>query len=217
MAKRGAIMNQQAEREHLEDVLHAYLAAASDPNYATLNEWVRRYPYYEQELTEFTVARNLLHTLPEPVVTEQAEAELMNFGKGMIQSLVSTARGTRKQVNSPLTSLLAAGSAIGLKLPDIAKRTRLSAALVRKLDRRLFRFTTLPREIIEELGRVLKQETNTIARYLQLPPTLAAGASYRAEQAPKLAEAEDFAAALKNDLSISPEDRDYWLQKALGS
>src|SRR5688500_11111288 len=130
MAKRGAMMNQQIEREQLEDVLHAYQEAASDLNYATLNEWIRRYPYYEQELTDFTVAHNLLQTLPEPVVTEQAEAELLAFGKGVIRSLLSKAQ-SQEQTVSPLSSLLTAGSTIGLSLQDIAKRTRLSAALVR--------------------------------------------------------------------------------------
>lgn len=210
-------MNQQAEREHLEDVLHAYLAAASDPNYATLNEWVRRYPYYEQELTEFTVARNLLNALPEPVVTEQSEAELVTFGKSVIQSLIGTAHAAQKRATPPMASLLATGNALGLKLQDIAKRTRLSIALVRKLDRRLIRFATIPREVFEDLARVLKQETDVIARYLQLPPTLAQGASYRAEEAPKLAEAEDFAVAVKNDITINQEDREYWLGKVLGA
>lgn len=205
-------MNQQAEREHLEDVLHAYLAAASNPDYATLNEWVHRYPYYEQELTEFTVARNLMHALPEPVVTEQEEAELINFGKSIIASHLGAAHKTQ-QVATPLTSLIAAGNVVGLKLQDIASQMHLSPVIVRKLDRRLFQFVGLPGEVIEQLGQVLKQETRAIATYLQQPPTLAKGASYRSEHAPELAAAEDFGEAIKNDISLSQEDREYWLEK----
>lgn len=209
-------MNQEREREQLEDVLHAYQEAAPDLSYATLNEWIRRYPYYEQELTEFTVVHNLLQTLPEPVVSEQAEAELLTFGRGVIRSLLSKSP-IQEQAASPLSSLLTAGSLIELSLQDIVKRSRLSVALVRKLDRRLIRFSTLPQEVIEILAQVLKQEASAIAEYLQLPPTLATGASYRSEQTPQLAEPEDFVTAVTNDRTISQEDRDYLLKKALGT
>lgn len=208
-------MNQQTEREQLEDVLHAYQEAS--PNYAMLNEWIRRYPYYEQELTDFTVAHNLIQALPEPLVSEQAESELITFGKSVIQSLMGTAQVNREPTPARLASLLEAGKVVGLKLPDIAKRMRLGVALVRKLDRRLVRFSTLPREVIEELARVLQQDAYTIARYLQLPPTLAQGANYRSDQTPQLAEPEEFVAAIKADLAISKEDRDYWLEKTLNT
>lgn len=209
-------MNRQPEREQLEDVLHAYQEAAPDLNYATLNEWIRRYPYYGQELTEFTVAHNLLQTLPEPVVPEQAEAELLTFGRGVIHSILGKAQ-SQEQAAAPLTSLLAAGKAIGLSLQDIARGSRLSAALVRKLDRRLIRFSTLPGEVIENLAQTLKQQTDAVAQYLQLSPTLAQGASYRSDQTPQLAEPEEFVTAVKNDRSISQEDRDYLIEMALGT
>ena len=43
-------MNDQTERERLEDVLDAYVASEAGPNSASLAEWVRRYPRYEREL-----------------------------------------------------------------------------------------------------------------------------------------------------------------------
>src|SRR5262245_54482951 len=137
MERQGAIMNHQTEREQLENVLYAYQAASTNPNYATLSEWIDRYPYYEQELTEFTIAQNMIHMLPEPVITEQEEAELIDFGRNVIQSLIGKIRTSQEPASPPLESLLVVGQAIGLRLAGIAKQTRLSAALIRKLDRRL--------------------------------------------------------------------------------
>ena len=71
--------------------------------------------------------------------------------------------------------------------------------------------------MVANLAQVLNQRTDAIVQYLQQPPTLAAGVSYHAEQTPQLAEPEDFVTAVKNDRSISQEDRDYLLEKALGT
>ncbi len=53
-------MSEQTARERLlETVLHEYMEAVPNPNYSALVEWIRRYPDFEQELTEFTVTRSL--------------------------------------------------------------------------------------------------------------------------------------------------------------
>lgn len=203
-------MKPEMRQEYLEDVLDAYLEASSNPDYATLMAWIEQYPEYAEELTEFTIARNMMNALPEPEVSEQEEAELIAYGKSVIQSIFGT--GQSKQEIVIPNSLLEAGKAIGLKPAEIAKQGRLSTALVRQLDRRLIAFASIPSGVIEQVAEVLKLQVEAIKAYLQQGPVLAEGVSYRADQAPQLAELEDFFVALEDDLSISPEDREHWLQ-----
>ncbi len=84
-------------------------------------------------------------------------------------------------------------------------------ALIRKLDRRLLRYASIPQEAIDLLAQTLRQQISVITQYLQGGPTLAQGASYRSEKAPALVEQEDFFEAVRNDRTLSDEQRHFWL------
>ena len=57
-------MTHHVERINLEDVLDAYVSEVQTPSHAALVEWIRRYPQFAQELTDFTVAWIRMETLP---------------------------------------------------------------------------------------------------------------------------------------------------------
>ena len=208
-------MNQQPEREQFEDILYSLLELDPNPNYHVLNEWIRQYPYYEQELIEFASARNMLSALPEAVIPSSHKENLARFGRDLFQSLIGQQQTEISTEQPAIESLLSLGKSVGLTILDIASRTRLSVPLVRKLDRRLIKSTSIPRVAIESIAQLLGQEVNAIIQYLQKNPTLAQGASYRSDQTPTIAEAEDFATAVKNDRMLSEQEREYWLAQTL--
>jgi len=205
-------MSEQTARERLlETVLHEYMEAVPNPNYSALVEWIRRYPDFEQELTEFTVTRSLLQTQPAPPAEETTDKrELVQRGMSVVQGILakqSASAGAPPQ----FSSFLEAGKIRGLSIHDIAVRSRLSVALIRKLDRRLLRYASIPQEAIDLLAQTLRQQISVITQYLQGGPTLAQGASYRSEKAPALVEQEDFFEAVRNDRTLSDEQRHFWL------
>jgi len=82
---------------------------------------------------------------------------------------------------------------------------------VRKLDRRLIDFSSVPNQAIEFLARAIQHKFSVVAHYLRGEPTLLQGASYRSEQAPKVTAKEDFYDAVRRDFSLSEERRNHWL------
>ncbi len=201
-------MNERIEREILEDVLNDYVDSTPAPDHAILAEWVKRYPQYAQELIEFTVSWMQMETLPPASDWSEADAErLIQAGHAIMPTI--TAQQLEQEETQPLSSLTAAAQ--GLNLQQIAERSALSPALVRKLDRRLIRPTRIPSEAIQALATTIQVPPREVARYLQGTAKLPQGASYRAEQAPTLAEPEDFFDAVRNDRSMSQELKERWL------
>ncbi len=214
-------MTHPIERPELEDVLDAYVVEVETPISATLAEWIQRYPQYERELTEFTVAWGQMQSLAPAEGTEHDKDEeaLLLRGMNIVQNLLHTqpaqSPSARQETGDPFEGLLAQGRSCGLSsLYQLADCVELSAALVRKLDRRLIRYTSIPLQLIENFARILRQDVATIARYLNGTPTLITGASYRAEQAPGLTGQQDFFEAVCHDLELSEDRRLQWLSLA---
>ena len=107
--------------------------------------------------------------------------------------------------------LLAQGRASGRSIDQLADDLEFSAAIIRKLDRRLIRYATIPLQLIEGLARILQCNVITIARYLSSPATLIPGASYKAERMPGLAAQQDYFDAVRNDPELNEDRRQRWL------
>jgi hypothetical protein len=204
-------MNQKPTHEQLEDVLYQYLEVAPNPDYATLQAWITRYPEFAQELTEFTVAQNRMQGVPEYEASPEEINALVQFGQQTFQSLL--AQGTNavaRASTAGIESLLAAGKTIGKNLQHIAQETRLSVSLVRMLDRRLIKADSIPNAVVDSLANVFGYDSRVMSTYLHQPPVLAQGVRYRSEQVPTLAQT-DFQHAITDDQSLSEADRAYWL------
>lgn len=211
-------MTQYNEQELLDDILNTYVASATAPDHATLTEWIRRYPQYARELTEFAASWGLWESLPRVAGCEDVDEDtLVLRGMSIVQNILHEQTQRARDRKHPLVSILTEGAAHGLMLQEIAERTRLSVALVRKLDRRLILFASLPREAIELLARVIQRESDVVAGYLQQAPLLPKHASYRAEQAPRLARPEHFFDAVRADGTMTEANRTYWLAFAADS
>lgn len=205
-------MNQNSERASLNDVLNAYAISDPGPGYASLAEWIRRYPYYERELTEFTANWALFTWLPAPAANQSVDEDaLVLRGMSIVQNILHT---HAPEEMAPLKGIVQEGNQLGLSIQQIARRAQMSLALVRKLDLRRIRFSTIPGQAIESLAYAIQRGSSAVADYLQGAPTLPQGASYRAEQAPALAEPEDFFEAVSRDMEMSQELREYWLSFA---
>ncbi len=212
-------MNDQMERERLEDVLDAFVASEGNPSSASLAEWIRRYPQYERELTEFAASWSLMKWLPpSPDAEEVDEETLVLRGMSVVQNLLhrqDQGQAAPSAAVAPITSLIEEGRARGLAPRQLAQAAGIGEIVLRKLDRRLIAFGRLPREaseaLVAALAAALQRGSDSIVRYLQQGPRFAAAAHYRAEQAPQLAKPEDFFDAVRNDPTMTDEQRARWL------
>ncbi len=187
----------------LDDVLNEYVAETGTPSYAALHTWMERFPEHAQALADFTAAWSVRMTLGAPEqVAAGTEAEAVARARASIAHLLRPVSAT------PITSLLSAAKGRGLQPRQLAAEVGLSDPLLRKLDLRRIRFASIPQALIERLATVLQQETAAIVAYLQGSQRLAAGASYRSEQTPTMGQDEEFVAAVQNDRSLTPAQRD---------
>ena len=206
-------MNEPTRLERLEDVLDAYVASDVDPN-GRLDEWIQRYPEYERELTDFAVSWSLMESLPPAPDSEKVDEDtLVLRGMSVVQNLlhVQLSESSSRPV-ALLESLIAEGRSHGLEPRQLAQAAELGDSLLRKLDRRLIRYTSIPREAIKGLAGAIKRDAESVTVYLQQSPTFATATEHRSEQAPALNEPEDFFNAVRADPTISPEHAARWLE-----
>ncbi|MDE0198414.1 MAG: hypothetical protein OXK78_09480 [Caldilineaceae bacterium] len=198
--------------EKLEDVLDAYVAFDSGPN-EPLDEWIRRYPEYEQEIIEFAANWSLMKSMPPTPDAEEVDQDtLVLRGMSVVQNLLHTKFSEDdSEPVVPFASLIEEGQACGLDPNQFARAAGLGILLLRKLDRRLIRYASIPQGVIEGLAAAIHSKAAVVAAYLQQGPTFATAAEHRSEQAPALTDQEDFFDAVHADRTIDPEHAARWL------
>ena len=212
-------MNKPMEQERLEDILDAYVDSGGGPN-SPLDEWIRRYPEFERELIDFAASWILMKWLPPEPGTEQVDEEtLVLRGMSVVQNLLHrhSAESAPGSV-APFESLVAEGRERGFEPRQLAHAVGLGDSLLRKLDRRLIAYASIPQELISRLAQVVQREATSITAYLQQEPILGATTEHRSERAPKLMALEDFFDAVRADPTISREYAEHWfaLERSMG-
>lgn len=201
----------------IEEVLDAYVASVQTPNHSTLLEWIRRYPEYEQQLTDFTVSWSLMASLPPVKAAEERDEDvLVSRAMSIARSRLQRSRREKERKAEPaLDGLLKEGRQQGLSIARIAEICELSVTIVKKLDLRLIDYRSIPRGLIERLARAIGRSEEVIREYLQLPMSLPAKVQYRSQAPPQLpAEPENFFEAIRLDPALKQEWRSFWLSSA---
>lgn len=214
----------------LDQVIEAYLlrrdeattGAGDDADEAArvarsvLTEFMRRYPHAADALADFAATASIIENSPD------TESHTENESRTQKESIVRRGMETAARLlaahrtsviseeTAPLTGLRKEGEAHGLTIQALASATHLTVPLLIKLDRRLIRFASIPRQAIERIGVELGRSFETIAAYLQGDSQFASQASFRAEAAPQMPAQQDFFDAIETDLTMSEEQKDEW-------
>jgi hypothetical protein len=194
----------------LPDIIDAYIAETEEYNHDTLLAWVRRYPEYSQELTDFAAEWSLVRNVPTDryALSEEEVAEQVERYMPAIRELIARyAVAPAAVAGAQLAGLVSAGQAQGMSTKQLAAQTGLSVPLLTKLDRRLVKFASIPGEIVTALAAALNREVTSVAQYLQGNALLAPTASYKADEAPRVPEQGDFFAEVSKDKVLTPEQR----------
>src|SRR5205814_2330728 len=108
------------------------------PTHANLIEWIRKYPQFEKELTEFTVSWSVMETLPEPEEPDKnLEDSLMLKGVSLIQNLLYEMEQEQKASKGEVRRFRGISNErqkANLSLKKTAEDLRLSPGLTTKLD-----------------------------------------------------------------------------------
>jgi hypothetical protein len=193
------------------DAVEAARAARS-----VLTEFMRRYPHAADALADFAATASIIENLPD--TESQTESERRAEEETIVRRGMETAAGLLGMRRTSLTpegtgslaGLRKEAEAQGLTIQTLAAATRLTVPLLVKLDRRLIRFASIPRQAIERIGAALGRSFDEVAAYLQGDPQFASQASFRADVAPQMPDQQDFFDAVETDLMMSEEQKDEW-------
>lgn len=191
------------DNDRLDRVIDDYSAAAGGPSYDVMLAWIKRYPEYEREIIDFTVDW-LMSEYVAPALGEE-DPELTEEGLQRHRAVIREIVNRQTTAQAGIEGLLAEAKVRGISRKQLADAVRLTIPLIDKLDQRLIRYSSIPRGIVEAVAQVLGRQVDVVAQYLQGAPLLPAGASYRADEAPSLPEAQDFSQAVQSDRTLSPE------------
>jgi len=200
----------------LEDVLDALVASAGTPSASSPEQWIRDYPQFERELVDFIASWTIMNSAsPKEPSGPEADALVLR-GMSIVQNLLH-------EMSSPpdrgpaIDSLLGRAQSLGMSLKQFAGAVRLGQVLMRKLDRRLIRYPSIPKDLLARLSATLECQEDDVSLYLQQAPTLATSARYRADSTPTLADPQDFDTAVRSDPTMAEEDRSHWLRSGAGN
>lgn len=205
-------MTKNSDVTQLADVFDELVASEPLPSAGVLDRWIRRYPQFEQELIEFVASWSLMESaaVPEYPSTDATHSTLVLRGMSIVQNLLHD-RSSESQSRTTLDGLLSTARAAGTTLAELAAITHLGEVVLRKLDRRLIRLSSIPDEVMNAVAAALNASVAAVRSYLQGPPSLATNTHYHAAQTPTLAQEEDFATAVRNDPTMTEADRARWL------
>src|SRR5437763_3327075 len=165
---------------------------------AVLAEFMRRYPHLSQALMDFAATASVIENSTDAESRTEGESraeEEKIVRRGMetaARMLAARRASTASEITAPLNGLRKEAEARGLTIQALASATRLTVPLLVKLDRRLIRFASIPRQAIERIGTALGQSFDAVATYLQGDSQFASQASFRADAAPQMPDQQDF-------------------------
>ncbi|SRR6266542_3674203 len=208
-------MNDSAGQNSLDEVLDAYFEASEKPDHEVLKEWIARYPQFERELIEFTVAWIQTEDLPEiPSDPQDKKAGLqagLHIAQQVYERMSAESQVQKSPSQSKLVSLFLDGRRLGWTPDQFAERINISIAILRKLENRFILAATIPDSLIEHVSTAIHRDPSEVNAYMQQEPMMQPNLRHKSKQSPKLGQQQSFFDAVRNDSELSDEQRSYWL------
>lgn len=210
-------MNSKKENFSLNEVLEYYQVSSERTGEENLDEWIARYPQYENELREFSAYKKMISKIPAHKYTDEEDQFLTARAVSVVQNLLYQQRQETVSTEGALTGLVDEIENQNSSLEEFAAKTSLSKGIIRMLDRRQVHYKTIALKAIENISRELNKRVTTIQAYLQ-GTIRVAPSHYMATQAPEPTRLYNFSEIVQIDGDLTEEQKAYWLlQTPVGS
>lgn len=189
--------------------------------------WVSRHPEHAEALIGWAADMPLLeYGLENAVPDPTGEARTLSLGRMALaekRAQYFTALDKNKENSTtlqtapgqmaPLSDMIQAAKAHGLTGKALAGQLGIGLPLLAKLNQRLIHLSTLPDELINRLSDSLQASVEQVRDYLARPATLSSAAQYKSDGVPEVADAEDFANAVRACSDMTEEQKQFWLNE----
>lgn len=206
-------MNSKNENFSLEEVLEFYQVSSERFGEENLEEWIARYPQYENELREFSAYKKMIGKIPPHKYTDEEEQLLTARAVSVVQNLLYQQRQEKLLTQDTLTGLIDEIESQNSSLEEFVAKTSLSKGIIRMLDRRQIHYKTIALKAIENISEGLNRSIRIIKAYLQ-GAVRVAPSHYMATQAPEPPQLYDFSEIVQIDGDLTAEQKAYWLSQA---
>lgn len=200
---------------NLDQILDEYVVENDSLSKEMLQEWIRRYPQYERELMDLTVALIQLQSAVPAEISEDEEEILVQRGISVVRRLLQddqngTADGTG--LSKPIQGLVKEAGYHDLSLDQLAEQVCLTPSLLAKIDRHSVEYDSLPPHLFELFAETLHQNVFIVAGYCQLAPAIPQDSRFKSKTAPSVTKQVNFFDEIRKDPEFSDELRKYWLK-----
>ena len=208
-------MNEPIEQVTLEQALDAYVEDSPEPSLEKLKEWIKRYPQFERELTEFIVAWIQTEHLPSKNRQEDNAISWVSIGmdiakRAYLQQSVQNPSPLTPH-KAPFVSIFSEGEINGHSPEDLARKLNISVTLIHKLERRLLQPESIPLNLTEFLAKEIRRDPVDISSYLVKEAYVPRGLQLKSKRAAKLSPKQNFFDAVRSDNTLSEDQRAFWL------
>jgi transcriptional regulator with XRE-family HTH domain len=187
----------------LAEVLEEYAIAASESqDQDRLRLIMEKYPQFSEELMDFAAARAQIKYSAEPEIFVEEEKRYQEIGLKNLNFFLREA-----ETSPAFDSLTDAAKERGLSKSNLASSIGTSLSLVMYLEKKRLRFASIPKEIIARLAKALEVSESAVSNYLNQSADLATNASFKSQTRPEEVEQKDFAEAVRQDQSLSQEQK----------
>jgi hypothetical protein len=201
---------------HLSDVLYAYAVAGPVADPERLDAFVRRYPQYAAELTEFAI--DLLFEQPAAEHTELAEQDDDAVSPAVARAIShfhNVLYELEKAADVRAPDAVAANPFAELtrdRFRMLAKALNANTAFLMKLRDRLIEPETVLARLgfCRKLAELLPASLDVVKAHFRAAPTLSSAERYKAEQKPAAVKRESFEDAVRGS-DLSAEQQRYLL------
>ena len=199
----------------LDDALNTFVAANERPTPENLQEWVKRYPQFQQDLVEFAAvwAEQLL--LPRaPDIGSEAEKILIDRAMSHVLNVAyrQEMQAQKDSANDkPVVNLIGEAQRAKMNAQQFAEACDLDLVLLSKLNNCQFEPESIPRELIRRVGQLLQKPFAVIAAYLSKPPQAVTGKTFLSRSKPGSALRQSFVDAVRTS-SLTDKKKAHWLK-----
>lgn len=192
---------------NLEEVLEEYAAATPNGNdlkiLRTLSE---AHLERADDLADFAAARAVVKHAPDEELSAEEEQRFQESGMKSLRAVLSLLNAAGAAENA-LQSLVETAKAKGFNRSRFAAAVGLSTSLVMYLEKRRLDFSSIPQAIVVNVARILETGEDLVSNYLNQPPDLATGASFKTNARAEDLPPKSFAEAVREDQQLSAEEK----------
>ncbi len=193
---------------HIEDIFDALMLQESEPSHEVLMKWCARYPEHRDALARFFATWAVQSEFPQQVTVDEARVGnlMVSHALNILHHQEVARFADLEPASVPRLSDAIASS--GVTEEEFASRCNLDDSIVAKLDRRLIRPASIPRNCIERMGSALGHTAAAIVTMVAGDPIRLR--NYKARGRPEL-KVEDFLDAVDAS-DLSEEAKREWVQ-----